>query len=207
MDSLISIVNENNYALLLSLDLKTLQQLSYVNHRLYQLIKQNSFWYLKLEQDYLLYIQKWFNKKSYLGCVVYQDIIQNAHDYYLFYYHYHLYKDVFPDNQVDDLIKLFKMINYGKMQLNHILKLISITYQDETLENRMKTARIELLSNQLIIMSLIPFDVDLKFCIFDYLRMSFTYDHNSKKLFIDFIKPNLFGLIFAFDYLLNIKRL
>jgi len=124
MDSLISIVNENNYAFLLALNLKQLQQLSYVNHYYYKLVHQNNFWYLKLEQDYNQYIQKWFNKHSYLGRIIYQDIIQNCQDYYLFYYHYHLYKNIFVNN-VDDLIKLFKMIKNGKMQLNHLLKLIS----------------------------------------------------------------------------------
>jgi len=82
--------------------------------------------------------------------------------------------------------------------------LISITYQDETLENRMKSTRYEILSNQLVIMSLIPFDVDFKFGLFDYITMSFTYDYNFYELFIDLIKPDLFSLIFAFDYLLKI---
>lgn len=82
--------------------------------------------------------------------------------------------------------------------------MISITYQDETLENRMKSDRCEILSNQLVIMSLIPFDVNLKFNSFSYRTMSFTYDYNFYELFIDLIKPDLFSLIFAFDYLLKI---
>lgn len=38
-----SIVNENNYAFLLALDLKQLQQLSYINHYYYKLVHQNNF--------------------------------------------------------------------------------------------------------------------------------------------------------------------
>ena len=200
-DTLISIINTNNYALLLSLDLKTLQQISYINRRINTLIRKNSFWYLKLEQDYLPYINKWVNKKSYLGRIIYQDIIQNSKDYYMFYYHYTLYNNL-KENTIDDLINLFKMINHQKMQLNHILQIVSITYQDDTLESRVKTLKCELWSNQLVIMSLIPFDVDIKFN-YDILTASFTYNTKIYELFIYLIKPNLLGLINAFTYILK----
>jgi len=153
-DILYPIVNENIPEFLLLLDLNTLNNLSLSNRRINNLIRNNKFWYLKLEKDFSHYINKWllFKNQSYLGKIIYQDIVNNNKNYYLFFMQYEncIYTD-FAEYSIESIRNMIDAMSFRHIPINILLMLLSISYNDVNVEKRVKNYNIPLLSNNTFI--------------------------------------------------------
>lgn len=183
-DTLSPIANPDIPEFLLLLDLESLYNLSLINKRIYNIIRNNTFWYLKMEKDYSIFVYPWLERshKCYIGKIVHQHIVDNSKDYYMFCIKYHKYLN---EHVVNDSIlfkQLLKLICNNAIQLNHLLMLLSLTYHDINLDRRMKSKKMELLSKNTLISTL------------------FTKDDNNA--FIeDGVCVDLYGVIYSLDLL------
>lgn len=169
------IFNINTPYFLLSLDLKTLEQLYCVNHHLYNIIKSDTFWYLKIENDYPDIVNKWKNKCDYLGRIVFQHIYQNSFDCYMFYHYYYNHDHDHKENNIYIFRSIIQKYNKNFSQLSQVLTIISLSYNDSTLELRMKKHGKELLSPHIVISSLFQKDLNIQHYIKDGIWLNPTY--------------------------------
>lgn len=121
-------------------------------------------------------------------------------DYYMFFLKYNecLLENV--DNTIDLFGQLIKLVGNNAIQFNHLLMLLSLTYHDITLDARMKSKKVELLSkNTLISTFFTKYDNNLfvedGVCVHLYM-----YD----TIIVEKLPPfNIYSMIKMYEYLAN----
>lgn len=201
-DTLSPIANQNIPEFLLILELESLYNLSLINKRIYNIIRSNTFWYLKIEKDFGTFIQQWLQRshQSYIGRIVHQNIVDNSRDYYMFLCKYQNYLDEQVENDSNLFTTLLTLIANNAIQFNHLLMMLSLTYHDITLDARMKSKKMELLSKNTLISTLFEKDDNNTFIEDGVCIDLYIYD---LEFILSFPVFNLYSVIKMYEYLTN----
>ncbi len=152
-------------ALLLNMDLNSLQHFCSTNIRINHLCQSNQFWYLKLQYDYPGYILYYKKSKTYLGNLIYQDMLGNSQAYYIIYNHFRYCMDtttnedeIIVHKEKWQLANIFQTIRNIRLADSTLKKLLSLTlpYTGKLFEEEMVNKGFQLLSTDTLIYSMIP---------------------------------------------------